>query len=82
MTTKGILLACASGALASGIGYALWYRALKNLSLTQAAVSQLSVPLIAALAGVIWVGESITQGLIISGGLIIIGIALVSVRRR
>ena len=51
LSTKGILLAVVSGAIASGIGYAIWYTALKGLSATQAAVVQLTVPILAAIGG-------------------------------
>jgi drug/metabolite transporter (DMT)-like permease len=73
----GLLLAITSGSLASGIGYALWYSALRHISISTAAVSQLSVPLIAALGGIIFVDETLSNELILSGILILMGIALV-----
>ena len=76
----GLTLAIVSGSLASGVGYVLWYTALKHLSISIAAVSQLSVPLIAALGGVLWVNEIISNELIISAGLILTGIALVVIK--
>lgn len=77
VSTSGILLAVASGAIASGIGYTIWYMALRGLSTSQAAVVQLSVPIIAAFGGVIFVAESITIRLIVASILILGGIGLV-----
>jgi len=77
VSTSGILLAVASGAIASGIGYTIWYMALRGLSTSQAAVVQLSVPIIAAFGGVIFVAESITMRLVIASILILGGIGLV-----
>ncbi|PCI86415.1 MAG: EamA family transporter [Hyphomicrobiales bacterium] len=75
--SDGIYYAIISGALTSGIGYAIWYVALKNLQLTTAAVVQLSVPIIAAIGGVMFVNESLTLRLIISTVIILGGILLV-----
>ncbi len=58
--TAGVLYAMASGALASGLGYAIWYTALPGLTATKAATIQLSVPVIAAAAAVVLLDESIT----------------------
>ncbi|GGQ16930.1 DMT family transporter [Shewanella litoralis] len=77
LSTQGIVLAILSGALASGVGYALWYQALRGLSANHAAVLQLSVPVIAAVGGVIFVGEQISVHLIICTSIILFGIALV-----
>jgi drug/metabolite transporter (DMT)-like permease len=57
MTARGLILATISGALASGVGYSLWYAALRGLRSTSAAVLQLLVPVLAASAGVIMLGE-------------------------
>lgn len=73
----GILYAVASGALASGIGYAIWYTALPALRAASAASVQLSVPVIAALGGITFLGESITLRLILASTAILGGIALV-----
>ena len=78
---EGILLAVLSGGIASGIGYAIWYSALGGLSVTQAAVVQLSVPVIAALGGVIFVSETLTWRLILSSLMILGGILLVVMGR-
>jgi len=73
----GILLAIASGALASGIGYAIWYAALPYLNASSAASVQLSVPMIAAFGGVIFMAEPFTTRLTIASIVILGGIALV-----
>lgn len=80
-STEGILLAMLSGAIASGIGYSIWYAALGGLSATQSAVVQLSVPVIAALGGVIFVSEPITLRLMLAGSMILGGILLVILGR-
>lgn len=72
----GIFWAVASGALASGIGYAIWYRALPQLSRTRAAAVQLSVPVIAAAGGILFIGETLTWRLAISSVLILGGLAM------
>jgi len=74
---RGALAAIASGALASGLGYALWYRILPGLPAMVAASSQLAVPLLAAVAGVLFLGEAFTSRLAVGGALILGGLALV-----
>lgn len=76
-SSEGILLALLSGALTSGIGYTIWYIALGGLSSTQAAVLQLSVPVIAAFGGVLFVSEAITARLAISAAMVLGGILIV-----
>lgn len=76
-STVGILLAVLSGGIASGIGYTIWYVALGGLSAIQAAVVQLSVPVIAALGGVVFVSEVITFRLTVSATIILGGILIV-----
>jgi drug/metabolite transporter (DMT)-like permease len=78
----GLLYAIASGALASGLGYAIWYTALPALKATNAATIQLSVPVIAAVGGVIFLGEAITLRLTLASMAILGGIALVILERR
>lgn len=73
----GLILAVLSGAVTSGLGYAIWYVALPNLTTAQAGVIQLFVPIIAAVGGVIFAGENITPRLIIAALLILGGITLV-----
>lgn len=73
---RGALLAVASGAIASGLGYVVWYRALGGLSATRAATVQLAVPVIAALGGVALLDERPTPRLVVAGVAILGGIAL------
>ncbi len=73
----GFGYAVSSGALASGIGYAIWYTALPALKATTAATVQLSVPVIAALGGVIFLGEAMSLRLVLASIAILLGIALV-----
>jgi drug/metabolite transporter (DMT)-like permease len=80
--TAGFYYALACGALTSGIGYAIWYTALPALKATQAATVQLSVPVIAALGGIVFLGESLTLRLILASIAILGGIALVIFERR
>jgi drug/metabolite transporter (DMT)-like permease len=76
-TPRGVLLAVVSGAITSGLGYVVWYHALKGLTATRAAVVQLAVPVIVALGGVAFIGEPLTLSLVVSGALILGGIAIV-----
>jgi drug/metabolite transporter (DMT)-like permease len=69
--------ALASGVLASGVGYAVWYTALAGLRVTSAATVQLSVPVIAAVGGVLLLGETLTLRLVIASAAILGGIGLV-----
>jgi drug/metabolite transporter (DMT)-like permease len=78
---SGILYALASGALASGLGYAVWYTALPGMSVTSAATAQLSVPVIAAIGGVVLLDEPMSLRLVIAALAILGGIALVVVDR-
>jgi drug/metabolite transporter (DMT)-like permease len=77
VTGRGIFLAMISGAVTSGLGYAIWYRALPRLSVTQAAVAQLSVPIIAALGATALLGERLSGRLAISAVAVLSGIGLV-----
>ncbi len=78
---RGALLAVASGALTSGVGYAIWYAALPSLSATRAATVQLSVPVITALAAVLLLGEPLTLRVVLCGAAVLGGIGLVVLRR-
>jgi drug/metabolite transporter (DMT)-like permease len=78
----GIGYAIASGALTSGVGYAIWYTALKGLKATHAATVQLSVPVIAALGGVLFLDEHVTLRLLFAAVAILGGIALVVLGRQ
>jgi drug/metabolite transporter (DMT)-like permease len=75
-TGKGILWAVLSGALASGVGYAVWYSVLPRLTATRAATVQLTVPVIAALGGVAFLAETISSRLLIASVLVLGGVAL------
>ncbi|MEO8248330.1 MAG: DMT family transporter [Burkholderiales bacterium] len=75
----GVAYAIASGALTSGVGYSIWYTALRGLTATVAATVQLSVPPVAAGLGALLLGEAITLRLAIAAVVILGGIALVIV---
>lgn len=81
ITQEGVLLAVLSGAIASGVGYSIWYIALGGLSVTQAAVVQLFVPLIAVIGGVLFANELITLRLVESSALVLGGILMVTLGR-
>jgi len=81
LDVNGILYAMASGALASGVGYAIWYTVLPALKNTSAASVQLSVPVIAAVGGVIFLAEPMTLRLLLTSTAILGGIALVIVKK-
>jgi drug/metabolite transporter (DMT)-like permease len=70
----GIVLAIASGAIASGAGYVIWYKALKGLPTMSASVVQLAVPMIAAFGGAVFIGEAVTIRLVGASALILGGI--------
>lgn len=78
----GIGYGVASGALASGIGYAIWYAALPALKASHAATVQLSVPVIAALGGVAFLGEAVSLRLALASAAVLGGIALVILEKR
>lgn len=78
---QGIILAVLSGALASGVGYTIWYMALRGLSATQAAIVQLLVPVIAAVGGILFLFEAVTLRLIISAMMILSGVTVVLIKR-
>jgi drug/metabolite transporter (DMT)-like permease len=73
---RGVALALASGALTSGLGYVVWYAALRGHSATSAAAVQLLVPVLAAAGGVLALGESATPRLVLAGALTLGGVAL------
>ena len=82
LSFTGLGLAALSGAVASGVGYTIWYAALRFHTATRAAVLQLSVPVIAAGFGIMVLAESATTRLIIAAALILGGILLVIVARQ
>ncbi|HEX7375033.1 MAG TPA: DMT family transporter [Steroidobacteraceae bacterium] len=79
---RGALYAALSGAVASALGYAIWYAALPSLRAAQAATVQLSVPVLAAAGGVVLLGEFVTTRFLLSSAAILGGIALVLNARR
>ena len=79
---RGVMFAVASGALASAVGYTLWYSALTGLSAMQAAIVQLLVPIIAAAGGIVFASELMTPRLAVSTLLIVGGILLVILVRQ
>ncbi|WP_199481919.1 DMT family transporter [Vibrio owensii] len=81
VTLQGVMLAVASGAIASGCGYVLWYQVMQKLTLLQAAVSQLSVPAIALVLGSALLSEPLTTHSIFTSAIILGGIALVFLSR-
>ncbi len=78
----GIVLAILTGAVTSGLGYALWYTVLPSLVASVAAVAQLTVPIIALLGGILLLGESLTVQIVLSSALVLGGVALSMPRRR
>lgn len=82
LDAAGVWLAIASGAVASGLGYALWYSVLPMLKATNAATVQLSVPVIAALGGIMLLGEPLTVRFVLASLAILGGIALVIMSKK
>lgn len=78
----GLALAAASGAIASGVGYAIWYAALPGLRSSQAAAAQLSVPVIAAIGGAALLGEAVTAHQAWASAAVLGGVALVVLAKR
>ena len=76
VTVQGVMFALASGVVASGIGYAIWYRVLPSLGAFRAALMQLSVPILAAAGAIALLGEPLTVRFAIACFLVIGGIAL------
>lgn len=81
LSREGVLYAVLSGAVASGVGYSVWYAVLKNLSSTRAAMLQLAVPPLAAIGGVVFLAEDLSIRLLVSSALILGGIALATQSR-
>jgi len=75
-SAKGLMLALTSGALTSGLGYVLWYAALRGLTATRAAIVQLTVPLLAAGGGILFLSETVSLRLAMSSVLILGGVGL------
>jgi len=79
-TPEGVALAITSGAVTSGLGYALWYSVLPKLDTSLAAIAQLTVPVIALAGGIVFLGESLSLSFVIAAALILGGVAI-SLRR-
>lgn len=79
---EGLGWAALTGAVTSGMGYVLWYRALQGLTSSQAGVAQLTVPVIAAAGGVLLLDEPATPRFVMAAGLILVGVALATLRGR
>ena len=77
----GAVLAVVSGALASGVGYAIWYAALRGLTATRAATAQLSAPVIAAFGGVVLLSEPVSLRLVVASAATLGGVAIVLAQR-
>ncbi|AVP58393.1 DMT family transporter [Pulveribacter suum] len=77
----GLAYGVASGAVASGLGYIIWYAALPALTATSAAIMQLSVPVIAALGGALLLDEALSLHVVLSAAAILGGIALVVLQK-
>jgi len=82
ISSSGVVLAILSGVVASGLGYTLWYQALKGLSISQAAVIQLLVPIIAALGGIVFASETISLNFIVASVLILGGILMLVLKKQ
>jgi drug/metabolite transporter (DMT)-like permease len=81
ITAGGVLLAVAAGAITSGVGYVIWYAALRVMKTIQAALVQLSVPAIAALGGVILLDEALSTRLVLSAGMVLGGLSIALSRK-
>ncbi len=76
LSLQGLLFAAGSGAIASGLGYVAWYAALPGLTRIRASILQLLVPILAAVAGILLLGEALTVRLVLSAALILGGVAI------
>ena len=81
-TSAGIGLAIASGAVTSGVGYAIWYHVLRRLSITQAALVQLTVPALAAVGAAGVLLEAPSMRVLVTGACILGGVSFAIVSRR
>jgi drug/metabolite transporter (DMT)-like permease len=81
-SARGVLLAVTSGAIASGLGYVVWYAAIRGLTATRAAIVQSATPVLTAIGGVIVLSERISIRLVAAAVLILGGIGLATAGRR
>ena len=77
----GVLWAVLSGALTSGLGYVMWYAVVREMTATRAAIVQLAVPVLAAIAGIALLGEVLTLRLVVASAAIVGGVALATLSR-
>lgn len=82
LSQTGIALALLSGTVTSGLGYVIWYMALKHLSAIKAGLAQLSVPVIAAIGGIIFISEPLTLRFAITAFVILLGVGLATLTPR
>jgi drug/metabolite transporter (DMT)-like permease len=82
MDADGITLALISGAIASGMGYILWYLTVRRITTTVASISQLTVPILAAIGGIIFLNETLNLRLVVASIMIISGILLTILSKR
>jgi drug/metabolite transporter (DMT)-like permease len=82
LSTRGVVLGLVSGGITSGLGYAIWYRALRGLTATRAAILQLSVPVIAALGAIALLDERLTARLALAGVAVLGGVCLALADRK
>lgn len=82
LSFDGVVLAIISGAVTSALGYTVWYIALRGLSATEAAVVQLSVPVVASIGGILFVSEPISTRLVIACTLVLSGILMVVLSKK
>lgn len=82
LSATGIIFAVLSGALTSGLGYVIWYAALKGLTATRAAMVQLAVPVLAAAGGAIILSEKISLRLLLSAAMVLGGVGLALMSRK
>ena len=81
MEPVGILLAVVSGVVTSGLGYVLWYKALRGLTTAQASIIQLLVPVLAAFGGIVFLSDQVSMRLIAASAMILGGVGLAVLRR-
>lgn len=82
LSGAGVATAVLAGAVTSGLGYALWYRVLPGLTVTAAAVAQLSVPVLAVVGGILLLSEPLTPRILLAAVMVLVGIGLSSLRQR
>jgi len=80
LESRGVVLALTSGIVTSGLGYVLWYRVLRSVTTTQAAVMQLLVPVIASFGGVFFLAEQVSARLIVASVLVLGGVATAALK--